>query len=369
MAGRGKVVAKRGMRRGESGKGRSRRGFTLLELVVVICIIGLLISLLLPSVRSSRGAAKRTQCRNNMKQIGLAMHNYHDVYGQFPLPGIVSASLVGKNHVDVGSAVSWGTELLPFLDQLNVYNKYSVNVAAFDAENAEAVGVVIPTYLCPSSPRDSNQYEFSMPKGTMVYPMLATAKEYRTKYGASDYIQISGVASEFRKYAYRERVEPQEKIGAMDQLLIVPDEGLRTFLGNPNLTRNSSINDITDGTSYTLLISENAGRNQLWRRGKKISDKVDAEGVKRQSMTGGGGWGDPFNQTWLNGRKADGTGMGGPCAINCSNEPDAGLYGFHDKVATVLMADGSARYLSESLDAYVLGGLVTKRGGETVGSF
>ncbi len=61
--------------------------------------------------------------------------------------------------------------------------------------------------------------------------------------------------------------------------------------------------------------------------------------------------------------------MGGPCAINCSNEPDAGLYGFHDKTATVLMADGSARSVNESLDPYVLGGLVTKRGGETVGSF
>ncbi|MCA9097530.1 MAG: DUF1559 domain-containing protein, partial [Planctomycetaceae bacterium] len=281
----------------------------------------------------------------------------------------VSAKLVGKNHVDVGSAVSWGTELLPHLDHMNVYNKYNSNVAAFDEENAEAVGMPIPSYLCPSHPRGSYQNEFSMPKGTLVYPMLATAKEYRTKYGASDYIQISGVASEFRKYAYRERVEPKEKIGAMDQLLIVPDEGLRTFLGNPRVTRNSRIDDITDGTANTLLICENAGRNELWRRGKKISAEVDAEGAARQRMTGGGGWGDPFNQSWLNGRNSDGTGMGGPCAINCSNEPDAGLYGFHDKMAMVVMADGSARSLNESLDSYVLGGLVTKRGGETVDSF
>lgn len=208
-----------------------------------------------------------------------------------------------------------------------------------------------------------------MPKGTMVYPMLVTAQEYRTKYGVSDYLQISGVASAFRKHAYRDREEPQGKLGAMDQILVVPDQGLAHFLGKTSLARNTTIDDITDGTSQTLIISENAARNDLWRREKKISGSRDADAEQRQLMIGGGGWADPLNQSWLNGRLADGTGMGGPCAINCSNEPDAGLYSFHTGIVHALMADGSARGLNENLDPYILGSLITKKGGEKPGAF
>lgn len=352
------------------GAGRkARRGFTLLELVVVIFILAILVALLLPGVRRSRGAAQRAQCRNNLKQLGLALHNYHDVYGQFPLPGIVSARMEGAYEVAVGSASSWGTALLPYLDQANLANGYDTKRAAFDPVNRMVVESVVPVFVCPSTPREKNVVEFHLPAGTMVYPMLVTAEDATTRYGACDYMQSSGVASAFRKHAYAGHDPPQGKLGAMDQILIVPDAALGQMLGNPKLARESRISDITDGTSQTMALSECAGRNELWRKGKRVREGEDATAFARQRMMGGGGWADPFNQAWINGRQKDGTGMGGPCAINCSNEPDAGLSSFHSGGAHATLADGAVRFLSEGLNPYVLAGLVTRAGGEEVGEF
>src|SRR5205809_5012802 len=99
---------------------RRPRGFTLIELLVVIAIISVLIALLLPAVQSAREAARRSQCVNNLKQIGLALHNYHDSVGVFP-PGYVSAQSPGSNSItggnDVGPGWAWGSMILPQLEQ------------------------------------------------------------------------------------------------------------------------------------------------------------------------------------------------------------------------------------------------------------
>jgi len=100
-------------------KERRRIGFTLIELLVVIAIIAILISLLLPAVQQAREAARRTQCRNNMKQIGLALHNYHDVFNSFP-PGYV-AKIPNNKTSSERSMFAWGSLILPYIDQGNVY--------------------------------------------------------------------------------------------------------------------------------------------------------------------------------------------------------------------------------------------------------
>ena len=131
-----------------------RRGFTLIELLVVIAIIAVLIALLLPAVQQAREAARRTQCRNNLKQLGLALHNYESNLETFP-PNLVPGGNFGY------SAGNWGVLafLSPYLDQSNVYNSMNLNAPTYaatapyaiaDASNAKAASLIVPVFLCPS---------------------------------------------------------------------------------------------------------------------------------------------------------------------------------------------------------------------------
>src|ERR1700733_10668885 len=136
--------------------GRLRRaGFTLIELLVVIAIIATLIALLLPAVQAAREAARRTQCRNNMKQIGLAAHNYHDVNNLFPpayiyLPGPVLGGLLGlcpkcETCHDSLNTHSWGERLLPYAEAMTVYNQICMNAAASSPVNLSPIGLEVYT--------------------------------------------------------------------------------------------------------------------------------------------------------------------------------------------------------------------------------
>ncbi len=121
------------------------RGFTLIELLVVIAIIAILIALLLPAVQMAREAARRTQCRNNLKQLGLALHNYHDTHSTFP-PGLIAAD------DDLQDAMHSGlTLLLPQLEQTTVYNKYDFDFSWRAPANKDATSTYVPAFQCPSS--------------------------------------------------------------------------------------------------------------------------------------------------------------------------------------------------------------------------
>ena len=142
-------------------KGTSQRGFTLIELLVVIAIIAILIALLLPAVQQAREAARRSNCKNNLKQIGLALHNYHETFSIFP-PGYVGTGASAQNP----NLIAWSTMILPFIDQANLYNQISssmfhnpgtggwltiANVSPAVAATTQAQ-TVIPFYNCPSDP-------------------------------------------------------------------------------------------------------------------------------------------------------------------------------------------------------------------------
>lgn len=125
---------------------RANCGFTLVELLVVIAIIGILVGLLLPAVQSAREAARRMQCTNNLKQLALACHNFHDTYRKFPSGGL-------QPTVTAGSQFSVLAQLLPFIEQSNVYNRIDLRVPVQDAANAAARDTIIGTFTCPSESR------------------------------------------------------------------------------------------------------------------------------------------------------------------------------------------------------------------------
>ena len=136
------------------------RGFTLIELLVVIAIISVLIALLLPAVQSAREAARRAQCVNNLKQIGLALHNYHQAQDIFP-PGYVSSinlTVVNPcdfdqemhNGVDLGTGWAWGSMILPFLEQQPLYSSINFNLSVAYPDNDTCSLTALSVYLCPS---------------------------------------------------------------------------------------------------------------------------------------------------------------------------------------------------------------------------
>jgi prepilin-type N-terminal cleavage/methylation domain-containing protein len=136
-----------------------RRAFTLIELLVVIAIIAILIALLLPAVQQAREAARRTQCRNNLHQIGLALHNYHDTHRVFPA-GTITDVLPGGATTD-GPEVRWATQVLPFLDETALYNAYNMSQDAHTGANTTVAYSVLAQYLCPSDSSPSGNTTFA----------------------------------------------------------------------------------------------------------------------------------------------------------------------------------------------------------------
>jgi prepilin-type N-terminal cleavage/methylation domain-containing protein/prepilin-type processing-associated H-X9-DG protein len=305
---------------------RSRAGFTLIELLVAIAIIALLVALLLPAVQQAREAARRVQCSNNLKQIGLALHNYESQWGMFPTSTRPIPAPPGPKQA---AALS---RILPFLDQGPLFDQYNFSVNWSDAPNPTVIQTQLPAFACPSTP-DSNRLDTS--------PVTVGGVPFTGPRACSDYAPLEGVGALLTG------------TGLVDK----QSEGSPSALQvNFTLCR---LANIRDGSSSTLVIAEDAGRPVWYIHGRVAPSPL---------VPPGAGWADDEQDFLLHGAQDDALATPpGPCAINCHN--DGEIYSFHTGVANTLLADGHVRFLSASTDIRVVARLITPRGQEVVGDY
>jgi prepilin-type processing-associated H-X9-DG protein/prepilin-type N-terminal cleavage/methylation domain-containing protein len=331
---------------------RAPRGaFTLVELLVVIAIIAVLIGLLLPAVQKVREAAARMSCTNNLKQIGLALHGYHDPNGG--LPSNIRPSSLSTVRV------RWATYLLPYYEQEALYrgidqakNWSDPTPNGAGPSNVELVGTRLKVLECPSAPNGQNLDGPTPPESATWGPPYIANGDYSGFYG----------------------VDPQlVTLGLVDPASGRPDNGAISKVKKLRFA------DFTDGLSNTLHLTESAGRPNVYRNGRLA---VTASGNDRVN---GGGWCRPASElNVLRGSSADGLSFPGPAAVNVTNGEVLGtyphpyynvdgtgqVYAFHPGGANALFVDGSVRFVRQSITIRALAALVSRDGGEVnVGDF
>lgn len=331
-----------------------RRGFTLIELLVVIAIIAVLIALLLPAVQQAREAARRSQCKNNLKQMGLALHNFHDTYNRLPPGGAGDQNPFGTMGTSTSGnwGSSWMVYILPYVDQANIFNgwQFTGNSGVFNANNIALItGKYVPGYYCPSSPLPQNC--------TSV-----------TNVGAANYVGISGAVNGLiTNYTESRNVT-------------VPTGGI--ISGGGVMFPNSQIKlrDLTDGTTNVIAVSEhgdyifdNSGNKQDWRASQPwgwqigtndncvVPNYTGQAGDTRSSNTITIRY--PINQKrgWAD--NVSGTGVGSYVG---SNTP---INSAHTGGVHALLSDGSVRFLSDNMNLSILAALATRDDGQVVGDY
>jgi type II secretory pathway pseudopilin PulG len=282
------------------------------ELLVVIAIIGILVGLLLPAVQSARAAARRMSCQNNMRQIGLALHNYESAHRRFPSDRLITPRQ------------GWGTLILPFIEQSALHNQYDFNFDYWDRENELATQTPLSIYACPATP--GGQRLIPNDTGQTINDI----GDPPTRSMSGDYYSLSG-------YFDPIQANPVSAAGM-----------LHASNGRPR--------DVTDGLSNTICISELAGRPTFYRARQAVPDSE-----KPGWFNEWGPWAAP-QRIFHSGFTHDGLTRFGPCAVNCSNLES--IYSFHSTGANVVLGDGATRFLSDTTPVQVIYQMINCQDGQ-----
>jgi prepilin-type N-terminal cleavage/methylation domain-containing protein len=332
-----------------------RKGFTLIELLVVIAIIAILIALLLPAVQQAREAARRTQCRNNLKQIGLALHNYHDVHSVFTASGFNSGAC-NTSYTPAGRANcrvqnhNGLVMLLPFMDQAPLYNRWNFSAASSDATTASAGAGTAATCidgLSAQAPMGSAAEILANAQLTtqqmLVYRCPSQAPGSEIASTASAYRAVSGVSGYKTNYDFFVRAIWAHGMcnnWATDALTI------RRPFGDNSRCR---LADIRDGSSNTMLVGELSfdvfnGNGNVWGYRNWLSMGIDTtDGINNFFWSGINR--NPFIGSWAR--------MGSSHTGGCH----------------VVLGDGAVRFLSDNIDNTTLQRLAIIGDGQTLGEF
>jgi prepilin-type N-terminal cleavage/methylation domain-containing protein/prepilin-type processing-associated H-X9-DG protein len=313
----------------------SCHAFTLIELLVVIAIIAILVGLLLPAVQKVREAAARTQCTNNLKQLGLALHGFHDANGVFPASGWTTA---GPGN-PAGKYVGWRPLTLPYIEQENLQRLYDFNLNWWEGTNLTAAAHPVKTYRCPSAPdRTVTSAVAKSPRPALTFsPPLAP----------TDYEAIMGVQPA--------AINPHLPVA-------IYTSGNRFSV----MSRNSRVKmtDVTDGTSSTVMVIECAARPLVYRGRSHQSALTNDQGIA---------WADSEGPFSFDGATADGAaegcGPGGGCTAVMNVKNDNEPYSFHPGGMNCVFADGHVGFVRDATPLPALAALFTMNAGEVVGDF
>jgi len=293
-----------------------RRAFTLVELLVVIAIIGTLIGLLLPAVQSVRESARRMQCKNNMRQLGLAVLAYESSKRAMPPRRVMTTGMIR----------GWAPTLLPFFEEAPLQAQYSFDKNFYDPLNASVIRTPVKVFTCPSAP---NPREVTVIQGGVTSVGMG-----------GDYFGPNSFSS--TKYG------------------VLALSGRNTITALDDTPRVRRLREITDGLSKTLLFTEQAGRSDHYVLGRKQPTNAGLS-----QATAWGSW--PSYQVFqVQVFGSDGTTRDGPglCTINCNNSQ--GVYSFHSDGAEAVFVDASVRVLGELMDPNTLFAIVTINQAEPV---
>ncbi|WP_435020471.1 DUF1559 domain-containing protein [Tundrisphaera sp. TA3] len=289
-----------------------RRGFTLIELLVVIAIIAVLIGLLLPSVQAAREAARRMQCTNNLKQIGLGLHGFNDTFGKLP------AGNLSCDNFEIGMRWGWIPRISPFIEQGNLANAFNFSIASWQGDNFQHLQKKWPLFLCPSDPFVDDLREEEM---FAAPTWLVSQADYAACIG--DYKNSGGVG-------------------------VTPDYGnvscttpVRGAMGR--FAWAARLSDIPDGLSNTFLVGECVGRTSI----------VVNWGVQSFATTA-----YPIN--YRNRSLVDNP----PSQANPRWDESIGFRSFHPGGANFLLGDGSVRFVKDGIAGATYRALASREGAE-----
>ncbi|PQO31363.1 prepilin-type cleavage/methylation domain-containing protein [Blastopirellula marina] len=350
-----------------------RRGFTLVELLVVIAIIGVLIALLLPAVQQAREAARRMQCTNNLKQIGLAVHNYASTHRVFPSGYVSYATRDGNGPAwaaidsdtwDAAPGWGWAALILPFMEQRTITDSLNMGRSIWDSANRPFIDTKLEAYLCPSSSGDHDPFTLRDSSGNAL-----------SRYGSSIVVGRSHyIASHGQESCWGDcgssasgPVFTNIYTGATKTVQI---HGDASKVADGPFYRNSKVSfrDVTDGTTNTLFISEHSS---------KLSDKTWVGVIP-------GAYTHPRYSTPENGPDAAATlvmmhvgpsggelDITGDPIIHPMNFPTlhvGQMYSEHPSGGNVLFGDGSVSLQPETIDLILAAELASMNEGEVIKS-